>query len=115
LDYFQKCLEASKRANDKEKEAECYQRIGLIHEKLGDLGKAIEMLTKFLEVCMHDIKTGSRDKEGEAHKLLADVHAKNGNVQMAIHHLGELMNIAEAENKTQAQADAALKLGLLHY
>jgi hypothetical protein len=25
------------------------------------------------------------------------------------------MNIAEAENKTQAQADAALKLGLLHY
>jgi hypothetical protein len=34
---------------------------------------------------------------------------------MAIHHLGELMNIAEAENKTQAQADAALQLGLLHY
>ncbi len=30
LEYFEKCLEASKRANDKEKEAECYQRIGLI-------------------------------------------------------------------------------------
>jgi tetratricopeptide (TPR) repeat protein len=66
-------------------------------------------------VCQRELKSGSRDKEGEAHKLLADVHAKNGNVQMAIHHLGELMNIAEAENKTQAQADAALKLGLLHY
>lgn len=47
--------------------------------------------------------------------MLSDVHAKNGNVQMAIHHLQELMNIAEAENKTQAQADAALKLGLLNY
>jgi len=108
-------LGASKRANEKEKEAECYQRIGLIHEKLGDLEKAIGCLDQFLKVCKTELKTGSRDKEGEAHKLLADVHAKNGNVQMAIHHLGELMNIAEAENKTQAQADAALKLGLLHY
>ena len=45
LEYFEKCLEASKRANDKEKEAECYQRIGLIHEKLGDLEKAIECLS----------------------------------------------------------------------
>jgi tetratricopeptide (TPR) repeat protein len=115
LEYFEKCLEASKRANDKEKEAECYQRIGLIHEKLGELEKAIACLQRFLEVCQKELKSGSRDKEGEAHKLLADVHAKNGNVQMAIHHLGELMNIAEAENKTQAQADAALKLGLLHY
>ena len=53
-------------------------------------------------MCQREIKSGSRDKEGEAHKLLADVHAKSGNVQMAIHHLGELMNIAEAENKTQA-------------
>lgn len=34
---------------------------------------------------------------------------------MAMHHLQELMNIAEQENKTQAQADAALKLGLLNY
>jgi tetratricopeptide (TPR) repeat protein len=115
LEYFEKCLQASQRANEKEKEAECYQRIGLIHDKLGDLDKAIACLTRFLEVCQREMKTGSRDKEGEAHKLLADVHAKNGNVQMAIHHLGELMNIAEAENKTQAQADAALQLGLLHY
>lgn len=51
LEYFEKCLEASKRSNDKEKEAECYQRIGLIYEKLGDLEKAIGMLTRFLDVC----------------------------------------------------------------
>jgi len=80
LEYFEKCLEASKRANDKEKEAECYQRIGLIHEKLGELDNAIACLQCFLEVCQRELKSGSRDKEGEAHKLLADVHAKNNNV-----------------------------------
>ena len=33
LEFFQKCLEASKRAEDRTQEAECYQKIGHIHEK----------------------------------------------------------------------------------
>lgn len=41
LEFFDKCLDVSKRANDKDKEAECYQRIGYIYEKLGDLEKSI--------------------------------------------------------------------------
>ena len=52
LEYFEKCLDASRRASEKLKEAECYQRIGLIHEKLGDLDKSIVFLNKFLELCI---------------------------------------------------------------
>ncbi len=52
LEYFDKCLEASKRANMKDKEAECYQQIGLIHDKLGDFDKSIVFLNKFLELCL---------------------------------------------------------------
>ena len=32
-------------------EAECYQKIGSIQERLGDLDKAIEFLNRFLELC----------------------------------------------------------------
>jgi|TARA_B110000285_G_scaffold192443_1_gene220839 tetratricopeptide (TPR) repeat protein len=32
-------------------EAECYQKIGAIQERLGDLEKAIEFLNRFLELC----------------------------------------------------------------
>ncbi len=35
-------------ANDVHKEAECYQEIGLICEKQGDMAASIEYLTKFL-------------------------------------------------------------------
>ena len=41
LEFFEKCLDVSKRSNDREKEADCYQRIGLIYEKLGDLDRSI--------------------------------------------------------------------------
>eukprot|EP00347_Sterkiella_histriomuscorum_P015789 403355675 len=112
LEYFEKCLEASKRANDKDKEAECYQRIGLIHEKLGDLDKSIVFLNRFLELCMQN---DNKEKAGEAHKKLAETHSKNGNISAAIKHLESLLNIAIEENKKPAQADAALKLGLLNY
>ena len=52
LEFFEKCLDAAKRSGDKSKEAECYQRIGLIHENLGDLDKSIVFLNKFLELCI---------------------------------------------------------------
>ena len=51
LEFFEKCLDVSKRANDREKEADCYLRIGLIYEKLGDLDRSIVQLQKFLELC----------------------------------------------------------------
>ena len=77
MEFFEKCLDASKRANDKDKEAECYQRIGLIHEKLGDLDKSIIFLNKFLDLC---IQIDNKEKTGEAHKKLAETHSKNGNI-----------------------------------
>lgn len=41
LQFFQKCLDASKRAENKTQEAECYQKIGHIYERQADLEKAI--------------------------------------------------------------------------
>lgn len=51
MNYFEKCLTASKRAADRQMEGECYQKIGKIEEKLGNLDKAIEYLKKFLSLC----------------------------------------------------------------
>jgi tetratricopeptide (TPR) repeat protein len=51
LQFFEKCLTATKQAKNREQEAECYQKMGHIYEKLGDLGKAIELLDKFLAIC----------------------------------------------------------------
>jgi tetratricopeptide (TPR) repeat protein len=113
-------LEAAQRADDKEKEAECYQKIGHIQERLGDLEKAIEFLNKFLVLC-EETDTGEqifknkKKKAGEAHKQLAEAHSKNGNVHAAIKHLEDLLNIANDEKDKPAQADAFLKLGLLYY
>ena len=52
LTFFEKCLDVARRANDKDKEAECYQQIARIHEKVSpdDLTPAIEYLQKFLEL-----------------------------------------------------------------
>lgn len=81
--YFEKCLDVSRRAGDKDKEAECYQQIGLIYEKT-DSERSIQYLTKFLELC---IENKSYTKAGEAHRKLAEVHARNGNTKIAIEHL----------------------------
>lgn len=132
LEFFEKCLDASKRAQDKTKEAECYQKIGLIHEKIGDLEKAIVFLNKFLELCnlikelLESDKSQEKEKRerlisennariGEAHKKLAETHSKNGNIGAAIKHLERLLDIAMTSKEKSAQAEAALKLGLLHY
>jgi hypothetical protein len=76
------------------------------------LEKSIVFLNKFLDLC---IANDNKEKAGEAHKKLAETHSKNGNISAAIKHLESLLNIAIEENKKPAQADAALKLGLLHY
>ena len=84
-------MDAAKRSGDKHKEAECYQRIGLIHENLGDLDKSIVFLNKFLELC---VQNDNKEKTGEAHKKLAETHSKNGNIGAAIKHLERLLDIA---------------------
>ena len=113
LKYFEKCLESSQAAENKDQESECYQKIAHIHEKLNDLDKAIEYLNKFLGLCeeMPDQKM----KVGEAHKQLAEVHQRNGNVHQAFKHLEELLNIATETQKSDVKAEAFLKLGLLNY
>lgn len=93
-------------------EAECYQKIGKIYEKIGDMPKSIEFLHQFLALCE---ETGNKSNAAVAHQQLADAQSKNHNVQAAIKHLEDLLNIAnELKNKPQ-QANAFLKLGLLYY
>lgn len=77
LQYFQKCLEASQRAQNKTMEGECYQKIGKIQEQMGDLDKAIEFLQMFLKLCEED---KNKQKQSEAHKQLAETYQKQNNV-----------------------------------
>ncbi len=51
LDYYEKCLDASKRALNTKKEAECYYRLGATYEKNKELEKSVEALEKFLAIC----------------------------------------------------------------
>lgn len=79
---------------------------------MGDLNKSIIFLDKFLDICRQN---GFKELKGQAHKKLAETHSLNGNVGEAIKHLEQLMDIAIEDNNKPSQADAALKLGLLHY
>ena len=112
LKYFEKCLESSQKAENKDQESECYQKIAHIYEKLNDLDKAVEFLNKFLALCE---ETDQKSKAGDAHKQLAEVHQRNGNVHQAFKHLDDLLNIANEEKKYDVKAEAFLKLGLLNY
>jgi hypothetical protein len=60
-------------------------------------------------------ETGNKAKSLEAHKQLGETHSKNGNVHAAIKHFEDLRQIAHENRNKQAQAEAFLKLGLLHY
>ena len=46
--------------------------------------------------------------------MLADVHARNGNTTAAFEHLESVLEIAVSTEKKSAEAEAALKLGLLY-
>lgn len=46
--------------------------------------------------------------------MLADIYSKNGQVPMAFQHLDSVLAIAIADDKKSAEAEAALKLGLLY-
>lgn len=82
-------------------EAECYQKIGHIYEKQGDLVQSIDFLNKFLKIA-EDPENPMPAKQAEAHKQLAETHSKNGNVQEAIQHLEKLLNIANQERDKPA-------------
>lgn len=43
LQFFEKCLNVAKAAQDRNIEAECYQQIGMIHETQGELDRAVDM------------------------------------------------------------------------
>ena len=74
--------------------------MGHIYEKLGDLGKAIELLDKFLAICDEENTPERKQKVLEAHKELGEVHAKNGNVHAAINHFEQLKNLANKEKNS---------------
>ena len=76
LQFFEKCLEVAKSAQDKDIEAECYQQIGMIYETQGQLESAIEYRQKFLTLTTD---TENKEKQIEAHKLLAETYSKSDN------------------------------------
>lgn len=116
LEYFEKCLDACKKANNPEMEAKCYYKIGAIHEKMDELEKAVEYVEKFLDICKSDTDSEQNKRLiGKAYKKLAELHSKLGNASAAILNLEELFKIAQHGANKQGQAEAALKLGLLNY
>ena len=44
MEYYEKCLDACKRAGDAKTEAKCYYKLALIYEKKGDITQAITHL-----------------------------------------------------------------------
>ena len=86
----------------------------MIYETQGELDKAIEFRESFLDLCK---ETNNIEKQIEANKLLAETYSKADDTQKAIKHLLEVLSLAgKAEPQMdEPQAEAALKLGLLHY
>lgn len=111
LQFYDKCVNVSQQAGDVHKEAECYQEIGLIYEKQGDLQSSIECLQKFLTLCQEN---KNEEQECEAHKKLAEAYSQNDNISEAIRHLNKVLEIAQRKDSRKAQAEATLKLGLLY-
>ena len=113
LQFFEKCLAVAQSAKDRNIEAECYQQIGMIYETQGELDRAIEHRQQFLELSKGE---NNREKQIEAHKLLAETFSKADETSKAIKHLMEVLNLCNEEPQLdEPQAEAALKLGLLHY
>ena len=93
-------------------EARCYYKIGLIHEKLDELDRAVIYVNKFLDTCKRDGKLRLIRK---AHKKLAELNSSLGQSSAAIINLENLLNTAFEDMNKKGQAEAALKLGLLNY
>lgn len=60
-------------------------------------------------------KLGDNKGACKAHKKLAESNSELGNISLAIKHLESLMNLSFDDANLYGQAEASLKLGLLHY
>ena len=47
--YYEKCINAARRAGDIKKESECTKKIGMLFQNQGDLTKAIEFFNQYLK------------------------------------------------------------------
>ena len=114
LDYYDKCLDASKRALNTKKEAECYFKLGITYEKTKELEKSVEALEKYLGICE---KLGDQEGRSLALKELAERNKQLGKLEKSKLCLNELKDV-QLSNKGRAlenKAEACLKLGLLEF
>ncbi len=51
MEFYEKCLDACKRASDQSTEAKCYYKLGLIYESRGEVTQAVSYLNEFLSMC----------------------------------------------------------------
>ena len=47
--YYEKCINAARRAGDIQKESDCTKKIGMLYQNEGDLVKATEFFNQFLK------------------------------------------------------------------
>ncbi len=114
LIYYDKCIEASKRAMNIKKEAECYFKLGMTYEKDKQLEKSVEALEKYREICE---KTGDHEGRSRALKELAERNKQLGRMEQSKQCLNELkdVQITNKEKALESKAEACLKLGLLEF
>lgn len=114
LDYYDRCLDASKRALNPKKEAECYFKLGMTYEKTKELDKSVEALEKYLAICE---KIGDQEGRSLALKELAERNKQLGRMEQSKQCLNELkdVQITNKEKALESKAEACLKLGLLEF
>ena len=112
LEFYEKCLGQCDKAEDMMTQSKCHFQIGLIYERMEDLGEAVMNVNRYLEICQ---EMELKQEQGEAHKKLSELYSKLGQTSAAIRNLEALLNIAFDQKHKEGQAEAALKLGLLNY
>ncbi|KAI9205516.1 uncharacterized protein BJ171DRAFT_614929 [Polychytrium aggregatum] len=87
-------------------------RLGLVYQRLGDMGKATEYLESFLEFTK---RMDDKSKEGLGHAALAQCYESSGNPLQAAKALQEFVALTEADpTQRGSQADACNQLGVLY-
>lgn len=114
LEYYDKCLNASKRALNTRKEAECYLKLGMTYEKTKELEKSVEALEMYADICK---KSGDQDGYSLALKELAERNRQLGNMEASKKCLNELkeVQLTSKEKALESKAEASLKLGMLEF
>ena len=114
LEYYDKCLNASKRALNTNKEAECYLKLGMTYEKTKELEKSVESLEKYAGICK---KMNNQDGYSLALKELAERNRQLGNTEASKRCLNELkeVQVTDKEKALESKAEASLKLGMIEF